>query len=98
MPNEIKVAPPSIFISQGRTFMVTNQRGEIMPPGDEGVYASDTRFITAYRLYINRQPWELVNSSQLSFYASRIRLPNHRIPTAAGDLIESMITMTQDAP
>src|SRR6266566_2768111 len=61
MPIEIKVAPPSIVISQGRTFMVTNQRGEIEPPGDEGVYAIDTRFISAYRLYISRQPWELVN-------------------------------------
>lgn len=94
MPIEIKVAPPSIVISQGRTFMVTNQSGEITPPGDEGVYASDTRFISVYRLYINRQPWELVNSSQLSFYASRIRLTNPKIPTEDGDLNEHTISLT----
>ena len=94
MPIEIKVAPPSIVISQGRTFMVTNQSGEITPPGDEGVYASDTRFISVYRLYINRQPWELVNSSQLSFYASRIRLTNPKIATEDGDLNEHTISLT----
>src|SRR5260221_397754 len=74
--------------------MVTNQSGEITPPGAEGVYASDTRFISVYRLYINRQPWELVNSSQLSFYASRIRLTNPRIPTEDGDLNEHTISLT----
>jgi glycogen debranching enzyme len=94
MPIEIKVAPPSIIISQGRTFMVTSQRGEIKPPGDEGIYAIDTRFISAYSLYISRQPWELVNSSQLSFYASRIHLTNPRIATEDGDLNEHKISLT----
>jgi len=94
MPIEIKVAPPSIVISQGRTFMVTNQSGEIKPPGDEGVYATDTRFISVYRLYICRQPWELVNSSQLSFYAARIRLTNPKIATEDGDLNEHTISLT----
>src|SRR5712692_1028046 len=42
LPIEIKVAPPGITISQGRTFMVTDQQGEINPRGDEGVYAIDT--------------------------------------------------------
>jgi len=94
MPIEIKVAPPSIIISQGRTFMVTNQRGEIEPACDEGVYAIDTRFISTYRLYICRQPWKLVNSSQLSFYASRIHLTNPRIATEEGDLNEHTISLT----
>ncbi len=71
MPIEIKVAPPGITISQGRTFMVTDARDEINPRSDEGVYAIDTRFISYYRLFISREPWVLVNSSQLSFYAAR---------------------------
>jgi hypothetical protein len=39
MPIEIKMAPPGITISQGRTFMVTDECGEINPRSDEGVYA-----------------------------------------------------------
>ena len=59
MPIEIKVAPPGITISQGRTFMVTNSGGEINPQTDEGVFAIDTRFISYYHLFINRVPWVL---------------------------------------
>ena len=64
MPIEIQVGPPGITISQGRTFMVTDQRGEIHPQTDAGVYAIDTRFVSSYRLFINREPLVLVNSKQ----------------------------------
>ena len=55
MPIEIKVGPPGITISQGRTFMVTDQRGEINSHSDAGVYAIDTRFISSYHLFINSE-------------------------------------------
>ena len=86
MPIEIQVAPPGIIISQGRTFMVTDERGEINPRCDEGVYAIDTRFISYYRFFINREPWLLVNASQLSFYLARFYLTNPKISTEEGDL------------
>ncbi len=94
MPIEIKVAPPGITISQGRTFMVTNQSGEIGGSSDEGVYAIDTRFISSYRLYIDHQPWQLVNSSQLSFYASRFHLTNPAIFIEGGEIHEHAIGLT----
>ena len=86
MPVEIKVSPPGITISQGRTFMVTDQRGEINLQSDQGIYAIDTRFISSYHLYINRIPWELVNSGQLSFYASRVYLTNPGCSTQTAEL------------
>ena len=94
MPIEIKVAPPGITISQGRTFMVTNSGGEINPETDEGVFAIDTRFISYYHLFINRVPWVLVNASQLSFYASRTYLTNPEISTEDGDIAENTIGLT----
>src|ERR1700680_3939764 len=94
MPIEIKVAPPGITISQGRTFMVTNQAGEIRTSSDEGIYAIDTRFISYYRFYINRQGWELVNSSQLSFYAARYHLINPKIDTEEGIIEANTIGLT----
>ena len=77
MTVEIKVGPPVITLSQGRTFMVTTQAGEIQPDSDQGVYAIDTRFISFYRLFINRaleghqlQPVDLLCRT-LSFNQSR---------------------------
>jgi glycogen debranching enzyme len=94
MPIEIQVGPPSITISQGRTFMVTDQRGEINPRTDEGVYAIDTRFISAYHFFINREPCNLLNSSQLSFYAARFYLTNPKISTEDGDFEANTIGLT----
>lgn len=96
MPIEITVAPPGLTISQGRTFMVTDQRGDINAHTDEGVYAIDTRFFSFYRLYINRQPWNLVNSCQLTFYASRIHLTNPPITTENGVIPGNTIRLTID--
>src|SRR5215813_1249601 len=76
MPAEIKVGPPGITISQGRTFMVTDECGEIAPNCDEGVFAIDTRFISGYHISVNGQPWTLLTASQISFYAARIYLTN----------------------
>jgi glycogen debranching enzyme len=89
MPIEIQVGPPFIHISQGRTFMVTNQRGEIESHTEQGVYANDTRFISFYRMYINRQPLCLVNSSPLSFYAARYNLTNPALPSQEGEIEEN---------
>ena len=94
MTIEIKVGPPVITISQGRTFMVTDRRGYINTDSDEGVYAIDTRFISFYHLYINRVPWEVINSSQLVFYASRAHLTNRKINTEGGIIPEHSLGLT----
>src|ERR1051326_6612783 len=84
MTIEIKVGPPVITISQGRTFMITDHRGCINTDSDHGVYAIDTRFISFYHIYINRVPLEVINSNQLTFFASRIHLTNPEIKTEGG--------------
>ena len=94
MPIEIKVGPPVITISQGRTFMVTDKRGYINTDSNEGVYAIDTRFISFYYVYINRVPWEVINSSQLSFYASRFHLTNREINTEGGLIAAHSVGLT----
>jgi glycogen debranching enzyme len=94
MSIEIKVGPPIITISQGRTFMVTDKSGYIAADSDQGVYAFDTRFISFYQLYINRVPWNMINSSQLTFYASRTYLTNPKISTEDGDFEAHTIGLT----
>ncbi len=94
MNTEIKVGPPVITISQGRTFMITTRSGMIQAESDEGLYAVDTRFISFYQLYINHAPLNPVNSSQLTFYASRFHLTNPSIKTQGGTIEKSTINVT----
>src|SRR3970040_838311 len=53
MPIEVKVGPPVLTINQGSTFIVTDERGEIDPESEQGVFAGDTRFVSFHRLFIN---------------------------------------------
>ncbi len=94
MPSEIKVSPPGLTISQGRTFMVTGQRGEIEPFTDGGIFSIDTRFVSTYRVFVNREPWQLVNSGQISFYAARIHLTNPPIHTVEADIPANTLSLT----
>ena len=94
MPIEIKVGPPEITISQGRTFMVTTKGGQVLPDTAQGVYAMDTRFVSFYRLYINRSPLEVINASQLTFYAARFHLTNPEIKIEGGTIPENTLNIT----
>jgi glycogen debranching enzyme len=86
MPVEIEVGPPVITISQGRTFMVSDQAGGVNPVTTQGIYMDDTRFLSYYGLTINDSPLNRVNSGQLTFYASRIHLTNPAIKLESGML------------
>ena len=58
------------------------------------LYAIDTRFISFYRLYINRTPLERINSNQLTFFAARIHLTNPEIMTEGGVIAAHSLGLT----
>jgi glycogen debranching enzyme len=74
--------------------MVTTPAGEILPQTDQGIYALDTRFIDLYQLYLNRQPLNLINASQLNFYSSRIHLTNPALTTTSGTIEAQTLRLT----
>src|SRR5579875_719346 len=96
MPTEIRVAPPFITMSQGTDFMVTHPNATIDDTSSTGLYASDTRFISHYHLFTNRQAWLPVNSNQLTFYAARYHLTNPSIPTEDGDIAKHTLGLVID--
>jgi hypothetical protein len=95
MPTEIRVAPPFITMSQGTDFMVTHPNATIDDTSSTGLYASDTRFISHYHLFINRQAWLPVNSNQLTFYAARYHLTP---ATITPDETETALTTQERRP
>lgn len=86
MPIEIKVGPPVITISQGRTFIVSDLLGGISQATAQGVYMNDTRFVCDYGLSLDGHPLAVVNSSQVTFDAARFHLTNPQIPLESGVL------------
>src|SRR4029078_5975492 len=94
MPVAISVGPPAITINQGNTFMVTNLRGEIEPYEEHGVFARDTRFVSAYRYTINQAPWTLLSSSAITYHSAGFEFVNPSLQTEDGELIERSIGMS----
>lgn len=76
MAVKITVGPPVLTINKGSTFMVTDYRGEVHPREAQGVFADDTRFLSAYRVRVNGRPWERVSSATVSYHAARLYLTN----------------------
>jgi hypothetical protein len=84
VPVEIKVGAPVLTINQGSTFMVTDERGEIDPDSEQGVFAGDTRFVSSCDITINRVPWDLQTSTTTDYYKAHIFFSNPKITTEQG--------------
>ena len=94
MPIEITVGPPVLTINQGSTFMVTDQGGEITGDGEQGVFASDTRFVSYYAIFANGEPWTRLTGNATSYYAARIYLTNQAFATEDGDVPGGKLGLT----
>ncbi|MDQ2902688.1 MAG: amylo-alpha-1,6-glucosidase [Chloroflexota bacterium] len=94
MTFEIRVGSRDIHISHGNTFLVCNHRGEVADGNNQGIYAADTRFVSIYQLFINRQPWKEIDASQLDFYAARFHLTNPPVHTAGGAITKHTLDLT----
>jgi len=81
MSVEVIIGPPVLTINHGSTFMVTDLLGEIAANTEQGVFCADTRFVSAYRLFANGTPWQLLTSGTPTYYQARIHLMNRAFKT-----------------
>ncbi len=86
MPFKVQVGPPQIAIHQAMTVLVTEIDGQINWPSDKGLYFFDTRLISAWSVYANGTPWDLLNGGAMNFDAARIFLTNQAFLTEDGPI------------
>ncbi len=65
MSLEVLVASHTVTIHHGDAVLVTATDGAMTDPGRHGLFASDTRVLSAYRLLIGGKAWKLATSSAL---------------------------------
>jgi hypothetical protein len=63
-------------------------------PVTKGVYFFDTRLINSWSIWANGVPWDLLNSGNITHYASRIFLTNGAIPTEDGEIPRRSIALS----
>ncbi|MBS0560756.1 MAG: amylo-alpha-1,6-glucosidase [Proteobacteria bacterium] len=81
MPFKVEVGPPQISIHQAQTVLITEPDGQIGWPSDKGLYFRDTRVISAWAIYANGEPWELLNGGAVNYDTARIFLTNRKFLT-----------------
>jgi glycogen debranching enzyme len=86
MPFKVQVGPPQIAIHQAMTVLVTEPNGQIDWPSDKGLYFFDTRLISAWSVYANGTPWDLLNGGSVNFDAARVFLTNQAFLTEDGPI------------
>jgi glycogen debranching enzyme len=84
MSFKVQVGPPQIAIHQAMTVLVSEPDGRVVSPSDKGLYFFDTRLISAWSVYANGTPWDLLNGGAVTFDAARIFLTNRAFLTEDG--------------
>jgi len=82
---EITVGPEQLVIHQGHSILVTDPDGQVRWPTNRGLYFLDTRMISAWVVYANGEPWDLLSSAPIEHFASRLFLTNRKILTEDGE-------------
>jgi glycogen debranching enzyme len=83
---EITVGPEQLVIHQGHSILLTDRDGQAPWPTDRGLYFLDTRMVSAWLVFANGEPWDLLSSAAITHYAARLFLTNRRILTEDGEI------------
>ena len=75
MAFKVHVGPAQIAIHQGQSVLVTEPDGQVIWPSERGLYFRDTRVISAWAIYANGEPWDLLNGGAIAYHAARISRP-----------------------
>ena len=86
MAFKVQVGPDQIAIHQGQTVLVTRPDGQVNWPSARGLYFRDTRVISAWAIYANGVPWDLLNGGAVAFHAARIFHTNRAFATEDGPI------------
>ena len=94
MSFKVQVGTPHIAIHEGQTVLVTEPDGQITWPSDRGLYFLDTRMISAWAIYANGEPWDLLNGGAIEYFAARIFSTNRAFLTEDGPIAGRTLGMT----
>ena len=84
MSFKVQVGPPQIAVHHAMTVLVTELDGQVSWPSEKGLYFFDTRVISAWSVYANGEPWELLNGGAITHDLARVFMINRRFQSEDG--------------
>jgi glycogen debranching enzyme len=92
----VPVGPPAITINRDDRVVVCQPDGRIDAQEEQGFFARDSRFISAYDFWINGSRPTLLNSSPIEFFSSRFEFVNPEILDEAGPIPRHTVSLRID--
>src|ERR1700692_89130 len=86
MAFKVQVGPAQVTIHQGQTVLLTEPDGQVNWPSKCGLYFRDTRVISAWAIYANGEPWDLLNGGAIAPHAARIFQTNRAFASEDGPI------------
>jgi len=92
----VQVGQSTLTINRDDRFVVSQTDGRIDPGAEEGFFARDTRFVSAYDLLINGQRPVLLNGASVEFFSARLEFTNPELLDPDGRVPRSSIALRLD--
>jgi glycogen debranching enzyme len=92
----VQVGAPTVTINRDDRFVVCQPDARIEAGSEEGFFARDTRFISAWELLLNGRRPILLNSSPVRYFSSRFEMTNDDIVDAEGPVSRRSIWLRLD--
>src|SRR6202050_1642976 len=86
MAFKVQVGPAQIAIHQGQSVVLTERDGQVERASHRGLYFRDTRVISAWAIYANGEPWDLLNGGAIAPHAARIFQTNRAFESEDGPI------------
>jgi glycogen debranching enzyme len=92
----VSVGPPTITINRDDRVVVSQPDGRIDAAEEQGFFARDTRFISAYDFWLNGQRPTLLSSSPVEFFSSRYEFVNPELIDEVGPIPRNSVSLRLD--
>jgi glycogen debranching enzyme len=76
----LELGPDAIAILEGRTFMLSDARGDVPPGSIGGLFHDDTRLLSRWELTLNGRPLSLLKSRTVDYYSAAFFVANQDLP------------------
>ena len=69
----------NVTISEGDSFLICNEIGDVLPGKEAGLYGQDTRFLSRYEIFVNDQKPNALTGRPVGFHSAVHYLTNAHI-------------------
>src|SRR6266700_1646966 len=77
---KVDIAPDSVNVLEGSTFMVSDARGDVQGHTVAGLFHDDTRYLSTFVLTIEGRQLDSLSADNINYYSAAFYLTNPELP------------------